>query len=124
MNSTTYVVRGSLRSGAARTSVSLKEIQSWHPAKITTGILSKVFSQAEQQTSVNDSNIMFAEGLKQKFKGLMLSSMGLGKVTPEHFDQIMAAPMLELEVESRLWRIRCAQIMLWLDEHASHEVTD
>jgi hypothetical protein len=102
--------------------VTLKEIQRWNPEKITSDVLVKAFTEATQGKEVNEADVLFAEGLKQKFKSLMLASMGLSKVTPEHFDRIMAAPMAALETEARGWRIRCAQVMLWLTEHSNHQV--
>jgi hypothetical protein len=102
--------------------VTLKEIQRWNPEKITTDVLVKAFTQAEHGKVIDEADVLFAEGLKQRFKSLMLASMGLSRVTPMQFDRIMAMPMDALDVEARRWRLRCAQVILWLNEHAKHPV--
>jgi hypothetical protein len=103
--------------------VTLKNIHSWNPEKITKEVLAKAFTNAEQKTTLNDADILFAEGLMQKFKGLMLASMGLGKVTAEQFGRIMAAPITTLELEARRWHLRCTQVWVWLKRHVSRPVS-
>ena len=100
-------------------SISLKEIHRWNPEKVTSDVLVEAFLQAETSQIGIDANIFFAQGLLQKFKGLMLSSMGLNRVPTERFEVFMSASKEALPLDARRWRIRCAQLIVWLDNQAS-----
>lgn len=99
--------------------ISLRDIQRWNPEKITSDILSQAFQEAEQRNQVTEADVMFAEGLLQKFKGLLLACLDSGRVSQEQFRAILVMPITAMTAEANLWRIRCAQVMQWLEEHAS-----
>jgi len=100
-------------------SAALKRIHQLNPERISVDLLTDALTQAESAGRIAEEDLLFAEALLQKFKYLLLSSMDLTRVSTKEFHSILSGSSLLVPTEGRRWKLKCAQVLLWLKEHST-----